>query len=59
VVESLQVKLLWEFDIHTLSLVYNNCLNIVVFLKRDDTSIALLEISCPADMNVLDKEEEK
>ena len=58
-VESPQVKVLWEFGIHTLSLVYSNCPDIVVFLKRDDASIVLLEVSCPADMNAVDKEEEK
>jgi len=59
VVENVQVKILWDFGIHTLSLVGSNRPDIVVFLKGDTAGILLLEVSCPADMNILVKEEEK
>ena len=59
VVENEQAKILWDFGIQTLTTVGSNHPDIVVFLKECTTSILLLEISCPVDMNILMKEEEK
>ena len=59
VMENRQIKILWDFGIHTLAAVGSNHPDIVVFFKGDTTGILLLEVSCPADMNVLMKEEEK
>ena len=59
VVENEQAKILWDFGIQTLTTVGSNHPDIVVFLKECPTGILLLEISCPADMNILMKEEEK
>ncbi|XP_065896282.1 uncharacterized protein [Dysidea avara] len=59
VVENEQAKTLWDFSIQTLTTVGSNRPDIVVFLKEGTTGILLLEISCPADMNILMKEEEK
>ena len=58
VVENDEVKLLWDFGIITDLTVCHNRPDIVVYLKKDH-QVLFLEISCPADVNVLDKEDEK
>jgi len=57
--ENARVKILWDFGIQTLAAIGSNCPDLVVFLKKGTTSILLLEVSCPADVNILSKEEEK
>ena len=56
VVENKQIKILWDFGIHMLAAIGSNHPDTVVFFKG---GILLLEVSCPADMNVLMKGEEK
>ena len=58
VVENDEVKLLWDFGMITDLSVRHNRPDIVVFLKKD-LRILFLEVACPADVNVLDKEDEK
>jgi len=58
VVENEEVKILWDFGMITDLRVCHNRPDIVTFLKKDQR-ILFLEISCPADVNVLDKEDEK
>ena len=59
VVENSKVKTLWDFGMHTASPVSSNRPDMVVFLMDDGGKILLLEVSCPADVNVIDKEREK
>ena len=58
VIESSQVKkILWEFGLQSSSHHPSNCPDIVVF---DFTQkICFIKISCPADVNVIAKEQEK
>ena len=58
VVENDEVKLLRDFGIITDLTVCYNRPDIVVCLKKDHQKL-FLEISCPADVNVLDKEDEE
>ena len=59
VVENASIKMLWDFDIITVSHIPSNHPDLVVFLKETPEKILLIEVSCPADINVLDKENEK
>ena len=58
VIENAQVKVLWDFSMVTDARISCNRPNIVVFLKQEKR-ILFLEVSCPADVNVVEKEEEK
>ena len=58
VVENDEIKLLWDFGMITDLAVCHNRPDIVVFLKKDHR-ILFLEVACPADTNVLSKEDEK
>ena len=58
VVENDEVKLLWDFGMITDLTVCHNLPDIIMFLKRDHR-ILFVEIACPADTNILDKEDEK
>jgi len=59
VVESARVKILYDFGIATVSLIVSNRPDLVVFLKEAPKKILLIEVSCPADINVFEKETEK
>ena len=59
VVENGRIKILWDFSIIAMSHVVSNRPGIVVFMKETPHKILLIEVSCPADINVLDKETEK
>ena len=59
VMENARVKMLWDFGFQTLAAVGSNHPDLVVFLKKGTTSILLLEVSRPVDVNILSKEEEK
>ena len=59
VVENATIKILWDFGMTTVSRVVSNRPDIVVFMKEAPEKILLVEVSCPADINVLDKENEK
>ena len=48
-----------SFGIATIFQVVSNCPDLVVFMKEAPEKILLIEISCPADINVLDKENKK
>jgi len=58
VVENDAVKILWDFGLFTDIRILKNRPDIVVFLKQCQR-IMFLEISCPADVNVFEKEDEK
>jgi len=58
VTENDKIKILWDFDMVTDVKVSCNRPNIVIFLKWDQR-IMFLEVSCPADINVVEKETEK
>ena len=59
VIENGRIKILWDFGITTMSHVVNNRPDIVVFMRETPHKNLLIEVSCPADINVLDKEAEK
>ena len=56
VVENALIKILWDFGVITASQIASNRPDIVVFLKEAPEKILLIEVSCPADINVADKE---
>jgi len=56
VVENAEIKILWDFGVITVSRIESNRPDIVVFLKEAPEKILLIEVSCPADTNVPDKE---
>ena len=58
VVENNEIKLLWDFGMVTDHMISHNRSDITVFLRRDHR-ILFVEIACPADVNVLAKEDEK
>ena len=58
-VENSKIKLLWDFGITTVSQVVRNRPDLIVFMKEAPEKIFLIEVSCPADINVLDKENKK
>jgi len=58
-VENTWVKILWDFGVTTVSYVASNRPDVAVFLKEAPVKIPLVEVSCPADINVIDKEVEK
>ena len=58
VAENNRIKLLWDFGMTTDFPLCHNRPDIVVFLKQD-CRILFLEIACCADVNILDKEDEK
>jgi len=58
VVENSSVKLLWDFSLQTDIHVSSNRPDIVLFLKQEHR-IMFFEVSCPADINVPAKEQEK
>ena len=53
------IKILWDFGVITVSQIQSNHPDIVVFLKEAPEKILLIEVSCPADTNVADKEGKK
>ena len=55
VIENDKIKILWDFDMVTDVKVSCNWPDIVIFLKQDQ-HIMFLEVSCPADINVVGKE---
>jgi len=57
VVKSSTVKILWDFSLQSVNHHLSNCPDIVLF--NYDQKIYFVEISCPADVNVLSKEQEK
>ena len=59
VVENSRVKILWDFGMHTVSPIACNRPDLTVFIKGDANYILLLEVSCPADVNIVEKEGEK
>ena len=58
VVESLAVKILWDFSLQSASHHLSNRPDIVLF-DYDLKKIYFIEVSCPADVNVPSKEQEK
>ena len=58
VVENNEIKLLWDFGMVTDHMISHNRPDITVFLRRDH-HILFAETACPADVNVLAKEDEK
>ena len=58
VFESSVAKILWDFSLHTVHNHSCNCPDIVLF-DYQRKQIYFIEVSCPADINVLLKEEEK
>ena len=58
VIENDDVKILWDFGLSTHMQVSCNRPDIVVFLKMCHR-ILFVEISCPCDVNVFEKEDEK
>jgi len=58
VVKSSTVKILWDFSLQSASHHLSNHPDIVLF-DYDQKKIYFVEISCPADVNVLSKEQEK
>ena len=58
-VENSKIKLLWDFEVATVSRVASNRPDLVLCMKEAPEKILLIEISCPADINVLAKETEK
>jgi len=57
VMENDLVKILWDFGLFNIR-IPNNRPNIVIFMKRCHR-IMFLEISCPADVHVFGKEDQK
>ena len=57
--ENARVKILLDFEVVTVSPIACNRPDIVIFLKEAPREILLIEVSCPADINVIDKEGEK
>jgi len=58
VTENGDAKLLWDFGLITDNHVASNWPDVVLFHKQE-SRIIFLEISCPADINFLNKEQEK
>ena len=58
VVENEVAKVLWDFGLYTDVHVSSNRPDIVLFLKKEER-IIFFEVACPADINVLTKEQEK
>ena len=58
VVENNEIKLLWDFGMVTDHTISHNRPDITVFLRRDHR-ILFVEIACPANVNILAKEDEK
>ena len=58
VTENSDAKLLWDFSVVTDNHVASNRPDIVLFYKREGR-IIFFEVSCPADINVLNKAQEK
>ena len=58
VLESSVAKILWDFSLHTVHNHSSNRPDIVLF-DYQRKQIYFIEVSCPADINVLLKEEEK
>jgi len=56
VVENVKIKILWDFGVITVYCIESNRPDIVVFLKEAPEKILLIEVPCPADTNVPDKE---
>ena len=56
--ESSVAKILWDFSLQTVHNHGSNHPNIVLFAYQQK-QIYFIELSCPADINVISKEEEK
>ena len=58
IVENDAVKILWDFGLYTPAYLLSNRPEIVLFLK-EKKRIIFFGVSCPADINVLTKEQDK
>jgi len=53
------IKILWDFGIINVSLVVSDHHGIAIFLEDTSEKILLIVVSCSADINVAEKENEK